>query len=217
MTDFDFKILDDYLRNNLSTRQLCKKYTSLNDPTGFRSHYILKKYSLTPKYKGSLFILNKRESRRIVLSLMETKNPLKVDWGYIKPSIISKYGDTTIICKDSESAYYTLDGEMRNNVMKFFRSKKKEVGICQFKNCKKTDLDCAHKRNYERKNIFRNILKRMQLYKNGKYRIEVQEFMKEFIYFHKKSIIYFLCKKHHTEYDKSKNPRAFEKMINSNL
>jgi len=63
--ELDNRVLDDYLRNNLSTRDLCKKYPEIEDPTGFKSHNILKSYGLKKGDKGRLFLFSKTEGLKI--------------------------------------------------------------------------------------------------------------------------------------------------------
>jgi len=207
------QVLDDYLRNNLSTRQICKNHPELNDPNGWKSHYVLKEYGLRTIHKGILFFFSKRETAKLIRNIVKTKKPnlLLKD---VQPDILKKYSGIKVLASDDESAYIVFNGELRNLVQRVFKSRKNEVKYCMFVKCRNTDLDTAHRHDKGRKKIFMDVAKRSRKKKNKYFEYPVDIILADFLERHKKSTVLYLCKKHHREYDDPKtNKTIFLKKV----
>lgn len=215
--DLEVEVVFDFLRNGLSARAICKKHPEIADKTGFKSHSILKKYGLEPKYKGLLFLLSKISAKKIILDNVINNDKKQNLYTHTIPDWLSnKYNNSKLISKNVDIAYNCLDGELRNNILRLFNPRKKDIGICQYSDCKNNILESAHKRNSERKKIF---IKSANKYKtkisNNSYSFPILEIMVDFLLLHKDGKIFFLCKKHHSQYDSTPNYREFESRINN--
>ncbi len=208
-SEIKFLTIYDYLRNNLSTRQLCKKYKELRDQRGWKSHYILKEYNLKVQHKGALFLCGKNEAKKAVKEIMETKDPDRIITK-INLSVLDKYYEAIIIAISDEVVYYVLNGELRNSVMRLFKGRKKEIGFCRYDDCKNKNLDVAHRHDKHRKLLFleaaRKIKKPCFFSKSFKY--PVRAIMQDFLMRHKDKAVFLLCAKHHREYDNPKTDKA---------
>jgi len=102
----DKQVLYDYLRGGLSTRELCKKYSEIEDKTGFKSHYILKKYGLNTEDKGSLFFFSSREVRKIINKIII--NDQKKSFRKMIPNKLKCYKNITAHAENEDKIYIIL-------------------------------------------------------------------------------------------------------------
>lgn len=212
-SELEYNVLFDYLYEGLSARQICRKYIELRDPTGFKSHVIYHgKYGLKEKHKGKLFFLSKNRAKAIVKQIISFGNSKFIDSMNLSPPILEKYKSTRIIAKKDENVYSILNGELRNLIQNAFAKHKKER-ICQIEGCSEKKLEIAHKHKKERKKVFLSIAKHIRIKKGDSYVYPVYDIMKSFLFRHNINTIYFLCHKHHVEYDKVKNKSEFLKKI----
>jgi hypothetical protein len=205
------KIIFDYLRNNLSTRKLCKKYPEIKDPTGFRSHDILKKFNLKKEDKGKLFLFTKKEA------LCKIERILKNGRGILdlaaEPENFKKYKNLYVIAKNEDGLYRLMNGELRNLVQSFFKERKKQYGICQYKDCKNKNLDVAHHHKRDRKKLLRIAASKNKMENGDYYKFDIYKIIIDFLNLHKNNAVMFLCKKHHRAYDHSRDKDRFLKNI----
>lgn len=205
------KVLFDYLRNNLSTRKICKKYHEINDPTGFKSHDILKKFNLKKEDKWKLFLFTKKEA------LYKIERIFKKERGILdivaEPKNLSKYKDLYVIAKNKDSLYHIVNGELRNLVQSFFRERKSQYAICQYRNCKNKNLDVVHHHKRNRKKLFWLAASKHRIKKGDYYKFDIYQIVINFLNLHKHNAVMFLCKKHHKKYYQSKNKSEFLKNV----
>ena len=206
------KVLFDYLRNGLSTRQLCRKYPEIRDPTGFRSHYILKKFKLKKGDKGSLFLFSSREAFRAIKEVI-SKGRSILDF-LEEPKRFKKYRETFVIAKNEEALYFLVNGEVRNLVQSFFRGRKKQYGICQYIGFSSKTIETAHNHKRGRKKLFKIAASRNRTKKGPVFLFNMHGAIIDFLKLHKKGVVIFLCKKHHREYHLAENKRGFLRNVN---
>lgn len=207
----DKSILYDYLRNNLSTRQLCKKYPEIEDKTGFRSHYILKEYGLKKEDRGKLFLFRKNEAVKTITRIMQ-KGRGELD--YLKETgRLDKYRGLCVIAPDEKRLYNLLNGELRNLIQSFFRERKRQYGVCQYSNCRNTDLDTAHRHTKSRGKLFRIAALGNKIKHTDGYVFDIFHTMTDFLNLHRGNAVIFLCKKHHIRYDATEDKNRFLEKI----
>jgi hypothetical protein len=204
----EYLIVYDYLKNNLTFRALCAKYSKIRDNIGFRSWDIInKKYCLKKEDRGILFSFSKSEVKKIVNMIIKTKNREVLE-NIRYPKKIENYGDSYIVAPSEKDAYQILNGELRNLVQFVFFSYKGEQKYCQYKNCRNTNLEVAHHHTRGRKDLFLRIARKHKFrVDRSHFKFDVREIMLEFINSHvisHKHDVLFLCKKHHTQYDSLK-------------
>jgi len=89
----------------------------------------IKKYFLETNNKGELYLYTLKQCKKILKEIMTSpkkgklsellKSPL-----YKDPKSIEKYKNTYLIAESEEEFYYVLEGEARNIIQSFFKSKK---------------------------------------------------------------------------------------------
>ncbi|MFC1789650.1 hypothetical protein ACFLYY_01590 [Patescibacteria group bacterium] len=209
--ELEKNILFDYLRNNLSTRKLCKKYPEIKDSTGFKSHDILKKFKLWKEDKGRLFLFTKKEALYKIERIF--KNGRDVLDLMVEPKNFRKYKHLYVIAKNEDSLYSLMNGELRNLIQSFFKERKKQYGICQYKDCKNKNLDVAHHHKRDRKKLLRIVASKNKIKDGNYYKFDIYKIIINFLNLHKNNTVMFLCKKHHKLYDYSTNKSGFLKNI----
>ena len=126
-----------------------------------------------------------------------------------KPKIFEMYYDKFVLAKSPKDFYSMLTGETRNLTKSFFTPNKKLIGICQFRGCYETKLETAHLKS-TRPNIFKKVAKKNVLESTvSQYKkYDVYNTMRDYLLEHKeKDSICFLCKEHHVELDRLKDPK----------
>jgi putative sterol carrier protein len=208
----EIDVLVSFLKSGLSTRELDKRLGYSSATRGWKSWKILKKYKLKNTDKGKLFVYPLNQSKKIIKNLMENprhdfiENLIENN----QPENLDKYKDTYVITKSEKAFYDIFTGETRNIVQDFFNPLKKSIGKCQFKDCDSHgELDTAHHLS-DRRSIF--ILcagKFKEMDENGFFKYDVYKVMRCFLDTHfKKRTICFLCKNHHSKFDRLKKSNA---------
>ena len=216
-SELEYKILFDYLFEGLPARAICKRHAELKDPNGFKSHEIYHgKYKLEEKHKGILFFMGVKKAKAKIKDIMHNHNLKSIDPERLNPPVLDRYRETFVLAKDENCAYYILDGELRNLVQKAYKSHKQNR-TCQVKGCKEERLDIAH-RMEERKELFLHVARDNTTEEGELNKYDVYNIMKKFLLSHKPKKIYFLCRKHHTQYDNlkknaKKNPKALREFM----
>jgi len=205
------KVLFDYIRNNLSTRKICKKYYEINDSTGFKSHNILKKFKLKKEDKGKLFLFSKKEALKKIEKIIEKDTSVLNNIG--EPIKFKKYKNIYVLAKNEESLYWLMNGELRNLIQSFFKERKKQYAICQYKRCENNNFDVAHSHKRDRKKLFKIAATKNKTKERDYYKFDIYQTIIDFLNLHQNNAVFFLCKKHHNMYDSSGNKNEFMKNI----
>jgi hypothetical protein len=208
---FEKMVLFDYLRNNLSTRKICKKYREINDPTGFKSHNILKKFSINKQDKGKLFLFSKKEALCKIERFLK-RGRVSSD-SVFEPKKFKKYKNLYVLAKNENALYCIMNGELRNLIQYFFKERKSQYAICQYKDCRNKNLDVAHHHRRNRKRLFMIAASKNRIKNKGHYKFDIFRTIIDFLNLHRNNAVFFLCKKHHKMYDQSKNKGDFLKKI----
>jgi len=208
-------ILISSLKNGFSNRQIDELLGCDSKKTkGWKSWKILKKYGLKNEDKGKLFLYSLSDCKKIISKL--ENNKLDTILKKKSPSIVKKYNDSLVLAKTEEDFYQVMSGETRNIMKLLFNSLKKSTPSCQFRGCKKKDLDTVHLHK-ERPQIFKECAKKYRKREGEYYRYPIRKVMQRFLEKHKrKGAICFLCKKHHLELHRLKTKTAirnFKKKI----
>ncbi|WP_146137266.1 fibronectin type III domain-containing protein [Planomicrobium soli] len=194
---------------------------------GWKSFEIIKKYSLKDADKGKLFLYTPKQCNELIKKLIENPNLHGIDTLITNesPHSIEKYKETFILAQNEEAFYKVFNGEARNIIQNFFKSRKNLVGICQLKNCNVKDgLETAHLTK-ERKDIFKESALNSIVELEGELiKYDVYKTMTSYLLKHQAhNRIRFLCKKHHIELDalkkgsNKKTLKIFKDLISNDM
>jgi len=203
MNKHEKDVLLYFLKAGYSTRELDNKKLGLDSKKskGWESWEILKKYNLRNEDKHKLFIYGQRQALKIISQIPDFKSSGCVDILITanRPSNIEKYKDSFILTESEGSLEKILSGETRNIIRNFFLPQKKLTGQCQYKTCRKTNLDTCHFKK-SRPEIFKKSASKFKKDLNGLYLYDLYKIFEDFLYSHKanKSVC-FLCKEHHNQ------------------
>lgn len=204
MNNKEFTVLLNFLKSGLSTWNM-DRLLGYSDTRGWMSWAILKKYYLQDYDKGKLFLYSTRQSKEIILKLVEKKQKGLIDL-LIKdnyPKNLEKYRNTLVAAESERKFYSIFSGETRNIIRDFFNPKKKLVGKCQYKNCKRknAEIDTVHYLKDRPEIFIKCASKYRNRYGKNMLQFDVYRTMKCFLKSHSKSrSVCFLCKKHHNEF-----------------
>ncbi|PFO84727.1 fibronectin type III domain-containing protein [Bacillus cereus] len=205
-------ILLNFLKTGFSTRNLdILLGLSSTKTNGWKSWEILKKYFLQKEDKGKLYLYSTSQCNKVIDVIIN--NPQKgLVYKFInkeKPEIFHMYFNKYVLAKTPKDFYDMFTGETRNITQGFFLPNKKLIGICQFKGCYETKLETAHfKKN--RPAIFKESAKKNTIgsLNNHYNKFDVYRTIEDYLLAHKtQNSICFLCKTHHIELDRLKDPK----------
>lgn len=203
----DLIVLLNFLKSSLTTNELDRLLGHDSKQTkGWRSFKILKKYRLFDSDKGRLFLFTEEQSKKIIKEIMLSTSRKSVESiiKSAKPSNLDKYHNTYIIAPTENSFYDIFKGETRNIINYFFSPRRKLIEHCQYKGCKKRQLETAHFLQ-ERPELFLKAAKHSIESKapNKLIKYSVFKTMQNFLLLHKpRKSVCFLCKTHHLELHK---------------
>ncbi|MCH8903279.1 MAG: hypothetical protein IIA45_05130 [Bacteroidetes bacterium] len=200
MNKTEITVLLYFLKAGYSTRELDQKLGfSSRKSKGWQSWKILKKYGLTSEDKGKLFIYTERQSKKIIRKIPEIMAPGAIDILITanRPANLEKYRNSFLLTDSEFSLYKILSGETKNLIQYFFSPQKKLIGLCQYKNCKITNLDTVHNKT-DRPTTFTNSASKFKTNLNGLLMFDLYKIFEDFLYAHsEKKCVCFLCKDHH--------------------
>jgi len=203
----EINILLYFLKGSYSTRELDSKLGFLSKKTkGWKSWEILKKYNISTHDKGKLFIYNQTQAKKIIRDIPKVNKPGAIDILITtnRPSNIEKYRNSFLLAESEEKLNKILSGETRNIIRHIFLPQKKLAGLCQYKNCNKTNLETAHYKK-GRIELFIASASKFKTDLNDLYMFDLYKIFEDFLYVHsEKKSVCFLCRNHHREFDKKK-------------
>ena len=209
MNKDEIDILLYFLKAGFSTRELDKRMGfSPKKSKGWESWDILQKYNINTKDKGKLFVYTSRQARLMIKDIpnIKSKSPIDILLSINKPDNLKRFTDSFLITENPESLYQIMKGETRNIIRDFFITKKKIIGICQYKGCNETKaLETAHY-GKSRPEIFLESANKYKQSTSNKFMFDLAKIFEDYLMSHSgnKSVC-FLCKSHHRQLDDSGN------------
>ncbi|MED4676796.1 fibronectin type III domain-containing protein [Bacillus nitratireducens] len=220
----DKDVLLHFLKSSFSTHQMdsLMKHDRLKNK-GWKSSEVINKYLLQTDDTGKLYLYTQQQCKEMIGKIIANPHLKYIDEliTLTNPGSIEKYKDTYVLASSEQAFYDVFNGEARNIIQNFFKSRKKLIGVCQLRNCNEREkLETAHLEK-DRKEIFIESAALSIVEKEaGLIKFDVYKTMRTYLLKHQdENSVRFLCKKHHTELDilkkqsDKKTLKIFKKLI----
>ncbi|MEW4108340.1 hypothetical protein [Bacillus thuringiensis] len=220
----DKDVLLHFLKSSFSIQQIdsLMKYERLENK-GWKSSEVIKKYLLQTDDTGKLYLYTQKQCKEMIKEIMKKPYSVCIDKliTLTNPGSIEKYKGTYVLASSAQAFYDVFNGEARNIIQNFFKSRKKLIGVCQLGNCNEREkLETAHLEK-DRKAIFIESAEISMVEKEGDLiKFDVYKTMRTYLLkHHDENSVRFLCKNHHTELDRLKKQsdkktlKIFKKLI----
>lgn len=211
----DYRTITYFLVYGFSERGVYKFVPEIVGPSSTNFQKIVKKYGLNETYKGILFLHTTRDFEKIIREIIVKQTPDKSKLILNVEKYASKYHGIKLEREhDKINLHNALDGVLRNLIQLVYKSIRKHIGFCQYKDCKTTKLQTSHAnvKGKQRPGLFQTSVDEYFKETNQDKVINLEDVITKFLKKHQncdentigeKSYppVTFLCHEHHREYE----------------